>query len=968
MNINKIKFFVFFFALAIAISVHAERTLRTDNLTPRSETIISESDIPSQEIQTRTKRNDTFSSLKIENAYPAENKKIHRLSKKINSESKVQNRISRVSNFSPENKKLLIKENVSRKYINQKNNLVRTTPPWQAPRLSKDGNLNFDASSGDWYQYFFDGFEGAFPASWDLYGTPTWGPTDSEAQSGSKSAWCAGYDYSPAGNYFDNMDAWIIHGPFDLSASEDALLFFDFTIKSQPDVDKLFVGLSTDGDNFSGNVYTGDSGGWISNVYIDAKSYAFSNSVYIGFQFYSNETISNYAGAFVDNIELMGYQSETNTNPDLAVQNAHITDSFNGMFNFQIKNNSAQNQPPDSYYISVFVDEELDSKETNQYELASGATTTWDWQLAYYYLPGEHKVEILVEPAGGDVNTNDNSLSFTLVITNATVIDLGVSNPVSVNPAQGYFDFDVDNYGPAIAIADSYLISVSVDGEFDSSARNTEPLYPYQYTTWEWATDYIYPAGDHAVEVTVESDITDIDPGNDTVSFTMSVPSGLVVTDLKVSGLKITDEKNAVFKFKVKNKGPKACDTGDYTIRVYVDGLEDSTKSNTKIISKGMTAIWEWQLAYTYPPGLHKIEIDVRSSGGDLKPEDNTLLFQMTEFGANLQVYNIPVFTSVVENSFSAMLTATNGSPPYSWAIFSGTLPQGIYLAGNGVLFGTPATAGNYSFKVKCSDASDASAFADVSIVAFNSPPALPEIIDTILPVTFENTFFQMPIYAVGGTIPYNWSFNGSTPAGINISSTGSVYGTITSSGEYKLPVKVTDDTAATDDANLSLRVLETAQTINYQLSKLQIIIPWKDHSAGNDDTDSIKLKAEFPIPGSLVVDSHTKLTIFVGDYPFSFIKPSKAKFRKKATFKTEKNAAEKGKASVKWLKDKIRVTLSMKNVNLAAPLAKYGVKENASGTLTIPVRISINDCDSGYRDNAVTYTQSKSRKGKLKN
>ncbi|RLD10990.1 MAG: hypothetical protein DRI44_04545, partial [Chlamydiae bacterium] len=495
-----------------------------------------------------------------------------------------------------------------------------------------------------------------------------------------------------------------------------------------------------------------------------------------------------------------------------------------------------------------------------------------------------------------------------------------------------------------------------------------EPLYPYQYTTWEWATDYIYPAGDHAVEVTVESDITDIDPGNDTVSFTMSVPSGLVVTDLKVSGLKITDEKNAVFKFKVKNKGPKACDTGDYTIRVYVDGLEDSTKSNTKIISKGMTAIWEWQLAYTYPPGLHKIEIDVRSSGGDLKPEDNTLLFQMTEFGANLQVYNIPVFTSVVENSFSAMLTATNGSPPYSWAIFSGTLPQGIYLAGNGVLFGTPATAGNYSFKVKCSDASDASAFADVSIVAFNSPPALPEIIDTILPVTFENTFFQMPIYAVGGTIPYNWSFNGSTPAGINISSTGSVYGTITSSGEYKLPVKVTDDTAATDDANLSLRVLETAQTINYQLSKLQIIIPWKDHSAGNDDTDSIKLKAEFPIPGSLVVDSHTKLTIFVGDYPFSFIKPSKAKFRKKATFKTEKNAAEKGKASVKWLKDKIRVTLSMKNVNLAAPLAKYGVKENASGTLTIPVRISINDCDSGYRDNAVTYTQSKSRKGKLKN
>jgi len=747
------------------------------------------------------------------------------------------------------------------------------------------------------------------------------------------------------------------------------LLFFDFLIQSQPDVDELFVGLSTDGENFTGDVYSGDSGGWISNVYIDAKDYAASTSVYIGIQFLSNETISNYNGAFVDNVELFGYEAVSNTNPDLAVQNLHITDSYNGTFHFDIVNNSAQNQPSNSYSIFVFVDDELDSKERNQYDLASGASTTWDWQLAYYYLPGAHTVEIYVEPDGGEVNTNDNSLTFSLVITNSNYINLGVSNPISVDPANGYFDFDIDNYGPGFALADSYLISVSVDGEFDSSERNTQPLFPEQFTTWQWATAYLYPSGGHNVEITVEPDLTDTNTGNNSISFTMNVPSGLIVTDLKASGLKITDEKQAFFKFKVKNKGPRTCDKGDYTIRIYVDGLEDSSASNVEKITPGMTAIWKWQLHYIYSPGLHKIKIDVRSSGGDLNPDDNTILFQMLESGVDLQVYDIPVYTSVVDNSFSAMLSATNGAPPYSWEISSGSLPPGIYLAGNGVLSGKPSASGTYSLKVKCNDASLASAISDVKIIVLDSPPIdNPKIIDTILPMTFENSFFVLPLNAVGGIPPYSWTFNGSYPSGISISPTGSISGTITSPGEYLIPVKVTDDASSTAEAELILRVVKSSQTISYQISKLQITTPWQEHSAGNNNSDSIKLKAECPIPSDLVVDKHTRLTIYVGDYTFSFIKPSKAKFQKKATYRTQKSATEKGNASVKWKKDKILINLSMKNVDLASPLEEYGLKENAAATLTIPIRISINDCDSGYRDNALNYSLSKNRKGKLKN
>ena len=835
-------------------------------------------------------------------------------------------------------------------------------------RLSARTVNKSDTDDGGWVQYFFDDFEGAFPDSWALYDTPTWAPVNYTASTGSKSAWCAGYDYTPAGNYFDNMNAWMVQGPFDLSAADDALLFFDFYIKSQPDVDELFVGLSTDGENFSGNVFSGDSEGWVSNSYIDAKNFAYSNSVYVGVNFYSNDSISNYDGAFIDNIELIGYHLYSNTAPDLAVQNVHIQDSFDGIFNFDIKNNSAQNQPPKSYYISVFVDGALDSKETNLYELASGDTATWDWQLAYFYLPGAHNVEILVEEDGGDVNTNDNSSTFSLVVTNAANIDLGLSNPVVVSAASGYFDFDVDNSGPGIAVDDSYLISVSVDGQFDSSARNSQPLFPGQFTTWQWATDYIYPSGQHNVDVTITSDLNDTNSDNNSIAFTMTVPSNLVATDLKLSSPKITDEKNAVFKFKVINKGPKNCEIDDYTIRVFVDGVEDSSAKNSVNLAKGVTAIWTWQLQYLYEPGLHKIKIDVRPTGGDLKPEDNTMLFQMVESGANLQTYNIPVFTSVVDHAFSAMLTATNGAPPYFWEIDSGALPNGIFLNAPGILAGKPKISGNFSFKVKCLDASDATAYADVAIVVLDAPPAAPMIVDSILPPAFKDSFFQFPINAVGGNPDYAWAFNGGAPTGVNISPTGSIYGTAATAGEYEIPVKVTDSLAASATAKLKLSVISAEQTINFKIKKLKITIPWKEHSAGNNYSDLIKFKAEFDAPDELAIGAHSQLSVFIGDFPICFIQPAKSKPAKKAIFKTKKTETRKGKAAIKKSKNKIILSLSIKNVNLADALADYGVEENAGPAIVFPVRISINDCDSGAREFSFSYSRSKSGKGKIKN
>ena len=50
-----------------------------------------------------------------------------------------------------------------------------------------------------------------------------------------------------------------------------------------------------------------------------------------------------------------------------------------------------------------------------------------------------------------------------------------------------------------------------------------------------------------------------------------------------------------------------------------------------------------------------------------------------------------------VGTSYAASIIAFGGTPPYHWALHSGSLPPGLVIdAARGVLRGTPTTAGTY--------------------------------------------------------------------------------------------------------------------------------------------------------------------------------------------------------------------------------------------------------------------------------
>ena len=84
--------------------------------------------------------------------------------------------------------------------------------------------------------------------------------------------------------------------------------------------------------------------------------------------------------------------------------------------------------------------------------------------------------------------------------------------------------------------------------------------------------------------------------------------------------------------------------------------------------------------------------------------------------GAPAIATNAPPPVGVAGAAYAATLSAGGGTPPYTWALAGGALPDGLALGSDGQLTGTPALSGVFAFTVRVTDAAGQSATADFSI------------------------------------------------------------------------------------------------------------------------------------------------------------------------------------------------------------------------------------------------------------
>ncbi|MDX8534107.1 putative Ig domain-containing protein [Mesorhizobium sp. VK25A] len=220
---------------------------------------------------------------------------------------------------------------------------------------------------------------------------------------------------------------------------------------------------------------------------------------------------------------------------------------------------------------------------------------------------------------------------------------------------------------------------------------------------------------------------------------------------------------------------------------------------------------------------------------------------------------------------YSQPVTASGGNAPYTFAVTAGTLPAGLSFSSTGTLSGTPTVAGSFSFTVTASDST--SGTPGTGSVAYTLAINAPTI--TLAPATLPagqyGVAYNQTITAGGGNTPYSFALtSGSLPAGMTLSSTGTLSGSPTVVGSFPITITATDNLGFTGAASYTLAIgsnppvanPDTTETLDGQAVAINVT---------NNDTGDITSIAVSTAPahGTATVNgttiSYTPATSFVG-------------------------------------------------------------------------------------------------------
>lgn len=151
--------------------------------------------------------------------------------------------------------------------------------------------------------------------------------------------------------------------------------------------------------------------------------------------------------------------------------------------------------------------------------------------------------------------------------------------------------------------------------------------------------------------------------------------------------------------------------------------------------------------------------------------------------------------------------SALSGTEPYTFSVASGSsLPAGLSLSSAGSLTGTPTTYGDYDFFIQVSDAESATNSREFSMTI---DPAVLALGSSSPTNGEEGTVYAGHTFSASGGVPsYTFSLaSGSLPAGLSLSSAGSLTGTTTAQGSYNFTIKVVDSLLVEDTENFVLVV-----------------------------------------------------------------------------------------------------------------------------------------------------------------
>jgi hypothetical protein len=179
-------------------------------------------------------------------------------------------------------------------------------------------------------------------------------------------------------------------------------------------------------------------------------------------------------------------------------------------------------------------------------------------------------------------------------------------------------------------------------------------------------------------------------------------------------------------------------------------------------------------------------------------------LFTFDVWGRRFSIATASLPSAGLGAPYSATLQTAGIDSNTTWTVTSGALPAGLTLSSGGVISGTPTAAGAATFTVQASGVAkdftgtriDTKQFTlnVVSLAARLSRPAA----EVGVP-------FRASLVGSGGQAPYTFSATGA-PAGLSVSSDGTISGRPTRAGTYTIAARIVDRTGAA--SNLQVRLV----------------------------------------------------------------------------------------------------------------------------------------------------------------
>ncbi|WP_168170772.1 putative Ig domain-containing protein [Rhodanobacter sp. C01] len=260
-----------------------------------------------------------------------------------------------------------------------------------------------------------------------------------------------------------------------------------------------------------------------------------------------------------------------------------------------------------------------------------------------------------------------------------------------------------------------------------------------------------------------------------------------------------------------------------------LSGMTDGLATSQAISSAGGTGPYSFSVTGgSLPPGLslsstgtlsgtptaagpYSFTVQAKDSSTGTGPYYGTQTYSGTIGTPTITLSPSGTLNAAYAGAFSQSFTATGGVAPYTYAL-SGTLPTGLsFNAATGTLSGTPAQSGTFSFTVTATDHSTGTGpFIGTQNYTLNVSAAAITFTPASIPSGTDGTAYAAVTFtATGGIAPYHFAIagGGSLPAGMSLSSSGTLSGTPSASGTFSFNVQATDADGATATQGYSIAI-----------------------------------------------------------------------------------------------------------------------------------------------------------------